>query len=70
MAWIRFELMTEYETWLSAATVVFTAWLAVLFLDASLFPGLYSEWITIGLPGSVVLFGIGFGLFVRHQNRS
>jgi hypothetical protein len=63
------EFVTAYETWLSAATLVLAAWLAMLFLEASLLPGLNREDLTLGLPASIVLFGIGFGLFVRAQSR-
>jgi hypothetical protein len=62
--------LVAYETWLTAATLVFASWLAVFFLEASVLPGVGTELIAVGLPGSIVLFGVGFGLFVRAQNRS
>jgi hypothetical protein len=62
--------LVAYETWLSAATLVFAVWLALLFLDASVVPVPSSGVVPLGLPASVVLFGVGFGLFVRRQNRS
>lgn len=64
------EFVTAYETWLTAATLGFAAWLAALFLEASVLPGVGTDAIALGLPASIVLFGIGFGLFVRAQNRS
>jgi len=64
------EVVTAHETWLTAATLVFAAWLAALFLEASVLPGMGTDAIALGLPASVALFGIGFGLFVRDQNRS
>jgi hypothetical protein len=64
------EFVTAHETWLTAATLVFAAWLSVRFLEASVLPGVGTDAVAVGLPASVVLFGVGFGLFVRAQNRS
>ena len=71
MAWTRVrKRVLAYETWITAATLVFTAWLAVLFLDASVVTVPTTGVVPLGLPASVALFGVGFGLFVRRQNRS
>ena len=71
MVRMRFvEVVTTHETWLTAATLVLAVWLAVRFLEASILPGLGTDMTVLGLPASVVLFGVGFGLFVRAQNRS
>jgi hypothetical protein len=59
-----------YETWLGAATVVFAVWLAMRFLDASIVTVPATGVVPLGLPASIALFGVGFGLFVRRQNRS
>lgn len=71
MAWAHIRnRVSVYETWLIAATLVFAVWLAVRFLEASVLPGVGTDVIVLGLPASVGLFGVGFGLFVRAQNRS
>ncbi len=63
--------LTEWRVWLNAATFVLATWLAVLFLSSSVLPGLGSEAAAgLGLLASTVLFGIGFALFARDQNRS
>jgi hypothetical protein len=71
MAWahVRTRVLAP-ETWPGAATLVFAVWLAVRFLDASVVTVPTAGAVALGLPASVGLCGVGFGLFVRRQNRS
>jgi len=65
-----FDSVTDWRYWLNTATLVFACWLGAFLLEGSVAPGIPGIVIGGGLPASVVLFFVGFGLFVRDRRPS